>query len=99
VAIVRTASTTTVFGDLAGILRVFFVATDDGVLWATLGQQPDVQGELTRLYAALTGARPSFVSVEDAAQTTNDLKTILERIVERGTQSVQRTPDLLPILK
>ena len=44
-------------------------AFDDGVLWATLGQSPNVQGELTRLYAALTGERPGFVSMEDAAQT------------------------------
>lgn len=43
-------------------------AFDDGVLWATLGQTPNVQGELTRLYAALTGERPGFVSIEDAAQ-------------------------------
>ena len=43
-------------------------AFDDGILWATLGQTPNLQGELTRLYAALTGERPSFVSVEDAAQ-------------------------------
>jgi hypothetical protein len=43
-------------------------AFDDGVLWATLGQSPNVQGELTRLFAALTGERPGFVSVEDAAQ-------------------------------
>ncbi|MEO7117211.1 MAG: TIR domain-containing protein [Caldimonas sp.] len=43
-------------------------AFDDGILWATLGQSPNVQGELTRLYAALTGERPGFVSIEDAAQ-------------------------------
>ena len=43
-------------------------AFDDGVLWATLGQSPNVQGELTRLYAALAGERPGFVSIEDAAQ-------------------------------
>ncbi len=43
-------------------------AFDDGVLWATLGQTPNVQGELTRLYAALTGERPGFISIEDAAQ-------------------------------
>ena len=47
-------------------------AFDDGILWATLGQSPNVQGELTRLYAALTGERPSFVSVEDAAQALGD---------------------------
>ena len=47
-------------------------AFDDGVLWATLGQTPNVQGELTRLYAALTGERPGFVSIEDAAQALAD---------------------------
>jgi hypothetical protein len=31
------------------------VAFDDGILWATLGQKPNVQQELTKLYAALTG--------------------------------------------
>ena len=44
------------------------LALDDGILWTTLGASPNVQGELTRLYAALTGERPGFVSVEDAAQ-------------------------------
>lgn len=47
-------------------------AFDDGVLWATLGQSPNVQGELTRLYAALTGERPGFVSAEDAAQALSE---------------------------
>jgi hypothetical protein len=47
----------------------------------------------------LTVAREIAEEVEDAATTTNDLKTILERIVVRGTQAVQRTPELLPILK
>ncbi len=47
-------------------------AFDDGILWATLGQSPNLQGELTRLYAALTGERPAFVSVEDAAQALGD---------------------------
>ncbi|MBX3061713.1 MAG: DAK2 domain-containing protein [Anaerolineae bacterium] len=47
----------------------------------------------------LTVAREIAEEVEDASQTTNDLKTILERIVERGSQAVKRTPELLPILK
>lgn len=42
-------------------------AFDDGILWATLGQTPHVQQELMKLYAALTGERPGFVDVEDAA--------------------------------
>ena len=43
-------------------------AFDDGILWTTLGQTPHLQNELTTLYAGLTGERPGFVSVEDAAQ-------------------------------
>jgi len=42
-------------------------AFKDGVLWVTLGQPPDVLGGLRKLYAALTGERPPFVDVEDAA--------------------------------
>jgi WD40 repeat protein len=40
---------------------------DDGILWVTLGQTPDVLGALLTAYAALTGERPGFASVEDAA--------------------------------
>lgn len=43
------------------------VAFDDGILWATLGQRPNLLQELTRLYAALTGERPAFVDAEDAS--------------------------------
>lgn len=42
-------------------------AFDDGILWATLGERPNIQGELTKLYAALTGERPPFIDSEDAA--------------------------------
>jgi WD40 repeat protein len=42
-------------------------AFDDGILWATLGAHANVQQELTRLYAALTGDRPAFVDAEDAS--------------------------------
>ena len=42
-------------------------AFDDGILWATLGERANVQQELTRLYAALTGDRPAFVDAEDAS--------------------------------
>lgn len=40
---------------------------DDGILWVTLGQQPNVQDSLSKLYAALTGLRPGFFDEEDAA--------------------------------
>ena len=42
-------------------------AYDDGILWLNLGQDIDPVSALTQLYAALTGDRPTFVSVEDAA--------------------------------
>jgi WD40 repeat protein len=36
-------------------------AFDDGILWVTLGQNPNILGELTKLYEALTGEQPDFV--------------------------------------
>jgi WD40 repeat protein len=42
-------------------------AFDDGILWITLGETPKIQHELTKLYAALTGERPSFLDIDDAA--------------------------------
>jgi hypothetical protein len=44
----------------------------DGILWATLGERPNVLAELTKLYAALTRERPRFVNEEDAALTLAD---------------------------
>ena len=40
----------------------------DGILWATLGEKPDLQLQLTKLYAALTGDRPVFLDVEEAVR-------------------------------
>jgi len=42
-------------------------AFDDGILWITLGQKPQIQAGLAKLYAALTGDHPGFVDEEDAA--------------------------------
>jgi WD40 repeat protein len=39
---------------------------DDGILWVTLGQNPNIMGSLITLYAGLTGDRPGFASEEDA---------------------------------
>ena len=44
-------------------------AFHDGILWVTLGQRADVLAGLVKLYAALTGERPAFVDIEDAANT------------------------------
>ena len=40
---------------------------DNGILWVTLGQTPDMIGALLTAYAALTGERPEFRSVDEGA--------------------------------
>jgi hypothetical protein len=40
---------------------------DDGILWVTLGQSPNVSNALVTVYAALTGERPGFADEQDAA--------------------------------
>ena len=40
---------------------------DGGILWITLGQTPNLIAALGTAYAALTGDRPAFLSIEDAA--------------------------------
>lgn len=40
---------------------------DDGILWVTLGQNPNIMGSLVTAYAALSGERPGFANEEDAA--------------------------------
>ena len=42
-------------------------AFDDGILWVTLGETPNLADALAKLYAGLTGERPSFKDAEDAA--------------------------------
>ena len=45
------------------------LAFDDGILWITLGEKPNVADALAKLYAGLTGERPQFKDAEDAAVT------------------------------
>nr|MBA3964822.1 TIR domain-containing protein [Nitrospirales bacterium] len=42
-------------------------AFHDGILWVTLGEEPNVTAGLTKLYAALTEERPNFVDEENAS--------------------------------
>ena len=42
-------------------------AYGDGILWVTLGEKPNLVAALTKLYDALTGERPVFVDIENAA--------------------------------
>ncbi|MBW2741529.1 MAG: hypothetical protein JRE64_22410 [Deltaproteobacteria bacterium] len=41
-------------------------AFDDGILWVTLGQEPDVLTSLRKFYRALTGKSDTFLDIEDA---------------------------------
>ena len=50
---------------------------DDGVLWTSLGQNPRILDELTKLYQALTGSQTTFVDETQAAQR------LAERLEER----------------
>lgn len=45
---------------------------DDGILWVTLGEKPNLVGALTKLYAALTGNRPGFVDIDDASLSLSE---------------------------
>jgi WD40 repeat protein len=51
-------------------------AFDDGILWVTLGEKPNLVASLTTAYAALTGERPGFANEEDGA---NELASKLEQ--------------------
>jgi hypothetical protein len=42
-------------------------AFDDGILWTTLGETPDLADALAKLHAGLSGERPAFKDDEDAA--------------------------------
>jgi WD40 repeat protein len=44
----------------------------DGILWTTLGEQPNVLDGLAKLHAALTGEDPGFRDAEQAAQRLAD---------------------------
>ena len=45
----------------------------DGILWTTLGQQPNVTAELQRLGDALTGERPRWVDENEAVEKMRGL--------------------------
>ncbi|MCP4582820.1 MAG: TIR domain-containing protein [candidate division Zixibacteria bacterium] len=42
-------------------------AYDDGILWVTLGENPDILSKLRTLYSALTGEMATFVDEHEAA--------------------------------
>lgn len=52
-------------------------AFDEGVLWTTLGKQPDLLAEITKMYRALTGEMTTFIDVEEAS------KVLAERLEDQ----------------
>ncbi len=82
---------------LAG--KAVFEATDlaqaleEAANTAYKGVMKPVEGTL------LTVIRQVSLEGVDAAQKSGDLRFVLERIVERAEQAVERTPEQLPILK
>lgn len=47
----------------------------------------------------LTVVREGSLEAQDAAAKSTDLRFVLERILERSQQALERTPELLPVLK
>ena len=47
----------------------------------------------------LTVVREGSLEAQDAAAKSSDLRFVLERILERCQQALERTPELLPVLK
>ena len=72
-------------------------AFDDGIVWVTLGQNPNVLAELTKLYKALAGDQPAFVDEKDA-----ELK-LREKLENRNCllviDDVWKRKDLEPFLQ
>jgi len=69
----------------------------DGILWVTLGNEnPDVLGNLTALFAALTDKRPTFVNENDAANCLAGLINNKDFLLV--IDDVWREEDLRPFL-
>ena len=72
-------------------------AFDDGVLWVTLGENPNVVGELTKLYRALTDEKPDFVDAQEGASKLAE--KLAERDVLMVVDDVWNAAHLRPFLK
>ena len=47
----------------------------------------------------LTVIREGAAEAADAAKKSGDLRFVMERVIERCQQALERTPELLPVLK
>jgi hypothetical protein len=72
-------------------------AFDDGVLWVTLGQTPNMQSTVTKLYASLTGERLSFQDTEEAA--THFVEALADRNCLLVIDDVWDAAHLEPLLR
>lgn len=75
--------------DAAGLAEALQNASDT----AYKGVMRPVEGTI------LTVIREAAEEAVDAVTKSADLRFVLERVIERSRQAVERTPDLLPILK
>ena len=73
----------------ADIARAFEEAKDT----AYKGVMRPVEGTI------LTVVREGSEEAKDAAKKSADLRFLLERVVERSQQALERTPEMLPVLK
>lgn len=75
--------------DASDLAQAFQSASDT----AYKGVMRPVEGTI------LTVIREGAAEATDAARKSEDLRFLLERVLERCQQTLERTPDLLPILK
>ena len=71
----------------------FAQALNDGVKTAYKAVMDPVEGTI------LTVARDSAVKAGEVVQTTKDITALMEAVVKEAKASLNRTPDLLPVLK
>ncbi|TVR25446.1 MAG: hypothetical protein EA396_00075, partial [Anaerolineaceae bacterium] len=56
-------------------------AFDDGVLWVTLGETPDIVAALSKLYRALTDDNPGFIDIEEGATKLSEKLVDLDCLI------------------
>ena len=72
-------------------------AFDDGVLWVTLGENPNVVNELSKIYRALTDELPAFVDAQEGASMLAE--KLADRDILMVIDDVWNPSHLRPFLK
>lgn len=68
----------------------------DGILWVTLGQQPDILNSLKKLYEGLTGEQKAFIDIENARQKLQE--AFEKRNCLLVIDDAWKRPDIKPII-